>query len=487
MKKARVDIVLRTILSPVCLLVVHLTKSMTHAAWPLPLANFPHFSHHQPHHNGFHVPNLWSGLRMSPSNAIPYQQYVRPLEVPMSFPIASLGHYTPIGIELPPDEEYMMSQRHARRRHKNRNHPYHNRHNKYQDERQQNNGQEEVPRPATDGMESGRDSSKTDQFTASGTNNEVLEIDKKNSDQDTSNDENYQLFQKLSNAVRDDKSSNKLTNNNNHIETMPPDPPKKPVGIRKKTVASPNGQVTYITEMLYDVEDHSQPFNRVTRPPSSMPPSPYIPPSTDVLMPPTDDPIRSTHPYSYPISVRESSGLRKASTTESATEWPGLPTPPTNYQTLSGLRDRSGNFKDSTKNDKLASLVQASGSDRRESNLFNDDHHVGSSFNTQPMANLPVNKHPTTRPMFGLRSSSRMFEGSKTWKESKEGLGAAAIAGIVIGSLVSITLLAGMMYSNIFFKYFLVSLILLFRMTNCVSSSLNRNCSVRDVSKSFQE
>jgi hypothetical protein len=379
---------------------------------------------------------------MSPSNAIPLSQYVRPLEVPMGYPIAALGsfgHYTPIGIDLPPDDEYLMPPRPLRRRHKNRNHHH------YQDQRPQIN--EEVPRPPIDGMETVREASKSDQFAASGTNNEVLEIEKKKSSDHENpkrnNDENYELFQKLSTAVRDEKP-NKMEG----IETMPPDPPKKPVGIRKKTLSSPNGQVTYITEMLYDVEDNSNHGNnRVTRPPSQNPASPFIPASTDVLLPPTDDPVRSTHPYPYPISIEESTGVRKASTTESITEWPSLPTPPTHYQTQqssSGLRDRSGNMKTDR-------VVQAAGSDRRESNLFNSEElpaRTTSSFNTQSMSN--VHKHQTTRAMPGLRSSSataRMYEGSmtrdKTWKEAKEGLGAAAIAGIVIGSLVSITLLAG--------------------------------------------
>ena len=441
-------------LSTAVKLLVLCLESMTQASWPtIPFSNFPPFaSHHQNSHphplqqqHPFPPPSFWSRLSMSPSNAIPLTQYVRPLEVPMGFPlasIASMGQFTPV-LELPPDEEYLIPARPARRRHKVHNQAFQGiqRH-------RQPSFNEEVPRPAIDGMDSGRESSKSDQFAVSGTTNEILEVEKKKlTEQDlkATQDENFQLFQKLSNAVRETDKGNKLVSE--HLETMPPDPAKKPVGIRKKTVTSPNGQVTYITEMLYDVEDNPH-ASRATRPPVP-PPAPYIPPSTDVLLPPTDNPLRTTYPYPYPISApTDTTGNKK--TTESVTEWPSLPTPPTSYQShpSTGLRDRSGNFKENN-SERLASIVQAAGSDRRESNVFNDQQSRSTSFSTHPLSiNSAVNKQ-TTKPMFGVRASTaRIYEGisstkDKTWKEAKEGLGAAAIAGIVIGSLVSITLLAG--------------------------------------------
>jgi len=263
--------------------------------------------------------------------------------------------------------------------------------------------------------------------------------------EDKSDDENYKLFQKLSSSINEDKPIKLVSD---QVETMPPDPPKRPVGIKKKTLTSPDGQVTYITEMLYDVEDVNPTDTRVTRPPSSLPPTPYIPSSTDVLLPPTDDPVKATNAYKYPISSPPDSHSR-FKTTETPSDWPSLPTPPTHFHhqhspsstTIASLRDRSGK-------DKGGALHVPAGSDRRES--FNDQRdassHTTASFNTQAIG-PPNNHRHSTRPMTGVRSTSKMFGETrhekvqeKTWKDS---LGAAAIAGIVIGSLVSVSLLAG--------------------------------------------
>ena len=120
------------------------------------------------------------------------------------------------------------------------------------------------------------------------------------------------------------------------------------------------------------------------------------------------------------------------------TEWPSLPTPPTPFRSRSRTTEKN---------------EQTEGSERRESNSFPTDRSSNrdgsSNFQTQ-------NRHVQTERLNGFRSSyapsskqpldlakASSTTKEKTWKGSGEGLGAAAIAGIVIGSLVSITLLAG--------------------------------------------
>lgn len=322
---------------------------------------------------------------MNPSTGIPIAQYIRPLQVPVPYTMTPMSSITPIGIGLrasaPDDDFYPLPPRHHRKATPRSRESYRDYRRDHRDHRDRNYRYRDRPsRKDYDNYEessfqTSRKVNKTDRYAVSG-----------------SSDDTHKTKPRIS--YDEDRT---------HLpqDDMPPDPPKKPVDVKRKTMTSPTGEVTYITEMLYDVDDSEHPPTRVTRPPNQ--PMPFIPPSTEVIYPSTNDPR---------LQMR------------STTDFPLLPLPPIPFRT-----------ETSHPHHKPSSELRSDGSDRRESN---DRNLVYSS--------QSVVTKQTTRPMFGFRAtpSSKVPERNreKTWKENT-GLGAAAIAGIVIGSLVSITLLAG--------------------------------------------
>ena len=246
-----------------------------------------------------------------------------------------------------------------------------------------------------------------------------------------------------------------------YIETMPPDPPKKPVDIKRKTIPMPNGQVTYITEMLYDIEDTDTGHGgnhhfKATRPPTV---AQFLPPTSDDMFPPTENPRQinshstsslppsTTVPsFTLPTATMTSTSTQRSTDRRSTESWASLPTPPPPYKmtTLKSMTSRgttdagldlttSGHRRElSTTSTITSRSLRTSASDLPRFRQLDEEAH--------PSRRLNVTKPTGHRKRFRPDASDSL---DKTWRSETDGLGAAAIAGIVIGSLVSITLLAG--------------------------------------------
>jgi hypothetical protein len=206
---------------------------------------------------------------------------------------------------------------------------------------------------------------------------------------------------------------------------------KIPIEITSYAMQSPDGAVTQVTEMLYDVPNN--PFKIPTSTPIV---SPIFPPSTMAVITATEDPRVTQTPYlnrgyseteagSFPIPPLDSAVTPKvdsitvspikfwtsqrSTTSTPVTTWTSqrsLPTPPPRLE-LSTAPSESG---------------------------------------TRKLRKRISTQKPSTTTIRNIAS------------ESESGLSGAAIAGIVIGSMVSVMLLAGMKCKLTNYKLFICQL-----------------------------
>lgn len=400
--------------------------------------------------------SMWPGMRMMQPAGLAQASLIQPIalrDMQLAYPLQPLniGQFSPLGAELASEQEIVQFQRnqHRRRMHRERERLRHREREREQRIRHRDMHPFPMPNFRNEKNKSNNLLDSLDLSDVVGKNRGGSSEENNDRKQQpgermrASSDDDFVLLQKLNNEhikttnkpapFDDDSNGMGARHSTRGITDMPPDPPTKPVDIRRKTMSSPNGQVTYITEMLYDVGDGNGNL-KVTRPPVSS----FIPAPNDVVSyAPTDDP-RTAPPFI--TIIPPASGVLSRPPEVPVTEWPSMPTPPTPFRSRSRTTEKN---------------EQTEGSERRESNSFpndkNSNHDSGGNF---PTLNRPVQ---TERPN-GFRSNSytpssnkQSFDQAKvssslkekTWKGSGEGLGAAAIAGIVIGSLVSITLLAG--------------------------------------------
>lgn len=217
-----------------------------------------------------------------------------------------------------------------------------------------------------------------------------------------------------SHASSTHKSSNLFSN-------MPADPNLPPVEVKRQTLASPNGQLTYITEMLYDANPFKN--NVGANMPTTFPPT-FLEPSTELMFnhPSTESSRMANlaNPYGTYVPPLASSTMPM----DSFQHWPAgvnfLPTPPPPFKSL------------------------------HNGHRINHGGHNGLKSHVDRAANLSRKyvkaKVTHTKDDGGdKRGASSNMVGKKNSivANSEPGLGAAAIAGIVIGSLVSVALLAG--------------------------------------------
>lgn len=410
--------------------------------------------------------NIWPGMRMMPAAGLAQASLIQPIalrDMQLAYPLQSLniGQFAPMGPELASEQEILQFQRnqHRRRMHRERERMRVREREREHRERMRHRDMHPFAtsvlrneRNKSNNLLESMELSDVIGKNRGGSSSEEISDGKQQSGERmrASSDDDFILLQKLNNehiktTSRPDPFNEDILHGRHAtrgMTDMPPDPPTKPVDIRRKTMASPNGQVTYITEMLYDVGDGSGNL-KVTRPPV---PS-FIPAPNEVMQyTPTDDP-RGAPPF-ITIIPPASGVLSRPPEVIPATEWPTIPTPPTPFRSRSRTMEKN---------------EQTEGSERRESNSFpndknsNNNHQDGRSGSSNFQLQ---NRHVQTERPNGFRSSGSSFPTSsnkelfeqtkvsstgkeKTWKGSGEGLGAAAIAGIVIGSLVSITLLAG--------------------------------------------
>lgn len=241
-----------------------------------------------------------------------------------------------------------------------------------------------------------------------------------------------------------------------YIETMPPDPPKKPLDIKRKTIPMPNGQVTYITEMLYDIEDPDSGHSKGTRAPTV---AQFLPPSSDDVFPPTENPAQiNTHSassippsttvvsFTMPVTALPSaSSLAHSSDRRSTESSASLPTPPTPYRMTTGrstYRSSTPNFATRRESSTISTITTRSHRSEAPSLPRHADEETPQSRRYNVTRSYNSNSGTSSTGARRVRMRSESID-RKTWATESDGLGAAAIAGIVIGSLVSITLLAG--------------------------------------------
>lgn len=180
-------------------------------------------------------------------------------------------------------------------------------------------------------------------------------------------------------------------------------PTKRPVEVKRQTMTSPNGHLTYITEMLYDVQNN--PFKPTTNPVTTFGPNFLAPSTTDLFT--TDDPrallSQTAGPYGTYVPPLTSS-ITYEPLKEPVWSTPAsMPTPPTPFKALT------------------------------------------SRTSPPPPPPPPPSKkypRPSSNKNSKLADSSSSIRATLS-KKHEDGLGATAIAGIVIGSLVSVALLAG--------------------------------------------
>lgn len=409
---------------------------------------------------------VWPGMRIMPSGGMAQPSVIQPIalrDMQLAYPIqpVNMGQFSPL--EIASEQElihFHRNQNHRRRMNRERE-----RLRQRERERELRMRQRNMHALALPSLKHER--SKNNNLLES-SEAEVMSKNKVSYDDNVSmkqpqtsegmraSSDDFVLMQKLNNEhIRTTRRPQSFDDDVHHFENkpsvngqidmMPPDPPTKPVDIRRKTMASPDGQVTYITEMLYDVGDGNG-NSKVTRPPVA--PS-FIPAPNDVMsFSPTDDP-RTVHPF-ITLMPPASNVLSRPPEVPSK-DWQNMPTPPTPFRSRS--RDDERRMEDKQ-------TEQTEGSERRESNSFpttdKNNFHIQNRHQTDRSSGFRSTFEPNNRQSFeSVKGSAPSVTKEKTWKGSSEGLGAAAIAGIVIGSLVSITLLAGELFSSSTIFFFL--------------------------------
>ena len=209
---------------------------------------------------------------------------------------------------------------------------------------------------------------------------------------------------------------------------LPIDPTKRPLEVKRQTMTSPSGHLTYITEMLYE----ANPF-KPTPNPTVFPTTNFMGQSTGgELYAPTHDPRLQqamnhnlanhygTH-YVPPLTGNP----MDTSLWSTPVTLGSMPTPPTPY-----------------KDHKLDH-------DRRHPPPSQQQ----SSSSSPPPPAKKYSRPNTSRDNKLADSSSSIRSTLSRASAADEGLGATAIAGIVIGSLVSVALLAGTKYAALLDKF----------------------------------
>lgn len=455
-------------------------SQMSSASWPLPLMSIPF------HPNNHHA-SIWPlasasspGHRSSPMT----EPFLRPVplpEVQLAFPLSHpLGQFTnSLPIELPTDDEMQFNyeRNRARLRAKEK-----------EKMRKQKIAIEKLTKATIEKLEQEQSNSNPNSksnikkstsnnslepMSPSGSTASELSMNQEEMKNETEKlhtlapSNLHQVQQQQQEPTRrnhhishyDPIDGKSYLNDPRYIETMPPDPPKKPVDIKRKTIPMPNGQVTYITEMLYDIEDdtgHGNHF-KATRPPTV---AQFLPPSNDDIFPPTENPRQinshstsslppSTTVPSFTLPSTTMAGTTTGRSTDRTTDrrstesWASLPTPPPPYKmtTIRSSSTTRGSNDDSTTRRELSTTSTITSRSLRTSTStseyprfrqLDEEAHQSRRHN--------VTKSNGHKRRFRPDASDSM---DKTWRSETDGLGAAAIAGIVIGSLVSITLLAG--------------------------------------------
>ena len=252
----------------ITVLVLHL--QISRAAWPmlqnLALAPAPS--------------SMWPGMRMMPAAGLAQASLIQPIalrEMQLAYPMQplSIGQFAPMGAELASEQEIVQFQRnqHRRRLHRERERERLRHREREREQRLRHRDMHPFPLPATRN-ERNKSNNLLDSLDLSdgktrGSSEE--EIDSKQQSAErlrASSEDDFVLLQKLNNehikttnrpAPFDGETTMGVKQSmSGQVDMMPPDPPTKPVDIRRKTMASPNGQVTYITEMLYDVGDGTE-------------------------------------------------------------------------------------------------------------------------------------------------------------------------------------------------------------------------------------
>ncbi|XP_053203823.1 rho GTPase-activating protein gacF-like isoform X2 [Panonychus citri] len=213
--------------------------------------------------------------------------------------------------------------------------------------------------------------------------------------------------------------------------SLPSSPPKTlPVEVSRHTITSPNGDMTVVTEMVY-----KNPYKPTPLPAYSHPP--YLPSSRDGLYSPTDDP-RLLHHQPSPLSPST----------------PSLPPPSTPSLDTFGL-GRTATYlpppRSSRNRDIMSTTPWTNGLGRVlptpptpfiSSTLPTRTSPVTQSSNKSPTKQLTNNNQNSSLNKKSFKQSESNSI-SKRHEISERSLSAAAIAGIIIGSLVFLALLAG--------------------------------------------
>lgn len=367
-------------------LIVLSLSNFLNASWsPIP-PNFPYPP----------GPPIGWPVRMGPPQGPPPNFFRQP--APMPFPMPSLSDFSgfsPIGFEYPSQEELLQMEREKKlRKEKQRAEKLKSIGKRNEDQRSNF---------ATTTTDSNDQKTSTESYsTASNSFEDKTRFDDsknpiKMTDFDKLKEDRIKSFYRPSDLKEGSK-------NDGH---------KKPLDVKRKQTINPNGEVTFITEMLYDIEG-GNPFKPTTSPPSAS--SPYLPPTTDGMYNPTDDPrlmTQTAHPYTTYLPGT----LPRPGESDNG-RWHLMPTPPTPFRSSSSNKQQQYAEKSDTISSRVAGSHQYQG--------HNNHHHRhrGASSNLKG-------------------SSTNRRDGSSKSVTEAQGLGAAAIAGIVIGSLVSVALLAG--------------------------------------------
>lgn len=211
-------------------------------------------------------------------------------------------------------------------------------------------------------------------------------------------------------------------NNKNVPSITPIEPshgaPKMPIEITSYTMHSPDGQVTAVTEMLYDLstrEPATPPLiGAISRPPFN---GAFIPPSTDVLISSTVDPRELTTPFTPVFHGAGEKSVRASAPFD----------PPTTSSIYFDNVNSMNSMKPIT--------------------TWSTQRHIPTPPTPFKITTPPSPSFPSSIATKRYRkklNTPKPSESSNGLKESDTGLSAAAIAGIVIGSLVSVALLAGL-------------------------------------------
>lgn len=335
-------------------------------------------------------------LRMGPPPGPAPPNFFRP--APLPFPLSDFSGFAPIGFEYPSQEELLQMEREKKQRKE-----------RLKAEKSKSIGKRvEDQRYATTTTESNDQRTSTESYsTATNSFEDKTRFDDSKSgmkltEYDKMREDRIKSFYRPGDLK--DKSESK------HEES------KKPLDVRRKQTVSPNGQVTFITEMLYDIEG-GNPFKPTTSPPSAS--SPFLPPTTDGMYNPTDDPRLTTqtaHPYTTYLP-----GTIPRPGESNDDRWHLMPTPPTPFRSSSNKQQQYAE-----RGDLRTSSHRVTGSHLHQGHQNHHHSHGHKGSSTNPRG-----------------STSRRDGSNNSIVTETHGLGAAAIAGIVIGSLVSVALLAG--------------------------------------------